>query len=118
MAEIAGQADIAVARIMPGKGLQDDGAAISTAVVNKDRFRRSVQLLHQRPDAPQQNRKDRSLVEDRHDDAVANAWKVVRHRDFHSRFLTSAGDDLRLWRLTSPCHYSSRTFRSIINVSA
>src|SRR4051794_37651231 len=62
MAEIARQTDIAVTRIIANKGLQNNGAAICAAVINKYRFGRSVELLHQHPDAPQQNRKHRRLV--------------------------------------------------------
>ena len=97
MTEIARQSDIAVAWIIPNKGLQDDGAAIRAAVINKDRFGWSVELLHQHSYAPQQNRKDCRLVEDWHDDAVANAWRIVRHGNFRSRALTSLGGELRLW---------------------
>ena len=84
MTEIPRQSDVAVAWIAPNKRFQDDGAAIRAAVINEDRFSWSVQLLHQDPHAPQKDREGCLLVEHRHDDAVANACKMVRHGNFHS----------------------------------
>ena len=48
------------------------------------RHNTAFELLHQHSYAPRQNRKDCRLVEDWHDDAVANAWKIVRHGNFRS----------------------------------
>jgi hypothetical protein len=80
MAEISRRADIAVARIGLGLVAQDDRTAIGRGIVDENRFRRTVQPVHQYVEAAQQHRQHRFLVKNGNHDAVANVAGVGRHR--------------------------------------
>jgi hypothetical protein len=70
MAEIARQPHEAVARIRARLGLEHDRARIARAVVDEYDFRRAIEAGEQGVQTMQQHRKNRFLVEDRHDQRI------------------------------------------------
>ena len=66
----SGEADEAVARIVPALGGEDDGARILAAVVDEDHLSRTVETMEKRIQPVQEQRNDRLLVVDRYDEAV------------------------------------------------